>query len=143
MAKLWMAVALASGAMIQPNPAFAAARLPIAEGVWVKTATACAAATNVYVYKGNRFGSVYFYGPNQTMGPANETELIRAVIPGKNGYTTINEGPIEVAPRSKEQASVRAYSLSQGPQWTETIRICPTASLSLKLRTSLAGLSLL
>src|SRR4051812_47932357 len=74
-------------------------RLPIAEGVWVKMATACSAATNVFVYAGNRFGSVYFYGPNQSMGPSNETEVLARVGRGKDGFTVVNEGPIEVAAR--------------------------------------------
>ena len=130
-------VTLASPAIAQP------ARLPIAEGVWVKTSTNCAAATNVYVYKGNRFGSVYFYGPNQSMGPSNETESLTHVGRGENGFTVINDGPIEVAARPKGQAAVRAYSLSQGPQWTETVRLCAKEALSQKLRSALVRLGLI
>ncbi|RYG96117.1 MAG: hypothetical protein EON58_12740 [Alphaproteobacteria bacterium] len=140
----WIAAALGIGALAQPVSSLeAAVQLPIAQGVWVKTATSCASATNVYVHKGNRFGSVYFYGPNHSMGPADETELVVSTSRGKDGYTTINEGPIEVGARLKGQASVRAYSLSQGPQWTETVRLCPAATLSSKLRGALMRLKLI
>lgn len=137
------AITIALGVMLT-GPAIAQpVRLPIAEGVWVKTSTSCAAATNVYVYKGSRFGSVYFYGPNQSMGPANEAENLSHIGPGKNGFTVVNDGPIEVAARPKGRAAVRAYSLSEGPQWTETVRLCSKAALSQKLRSALVGLGLI
>jgi hypothetical protein len=118
-------------------------KLPIAEGVWVKTDTQCKAAYIAYVYAKGRFGSVYFYGPNQTMGPANESEVLSHIGKGKNGFTVVNDGPIEVAARPNGQALVRAVSLSEGVQWTETIRLCPVATLSNKLRSGLARESLI
>lgn len=137
MAAIAANVLLVSPVIAQP------VRLPIAEGVWVKTDVPCGAATNVFVYKGSRFGSVYFYGPNQSMGPANETETISHIGQGKNGFTTINEGPIEVAGRPKAQAVVRAYSHSDGPQRTDLVRPCPEAALSPKLRSALMRLGLI
>lgn len=117
-------------------------RLPIAEGVWVKTGTPCGAATNVFVHAGNRFGSLYFYGPDQSMGPANETEALSHVGRGEGGFTTVNDGPLEVAPRPNGQATVRAHSPSQGITWSEAVRLCPPATLSPKLRAALARLGL-
>lgn len=118
------------------------ARLPIADGVWVKTDTSCGTATNVFVHAANRFGSVYFYGPKQGMGPANETEAVSRIGRGTNGFTVVNEGPIEVAPRPNGQAVVRAFSPSQGVTWSETVRLCPSATLSEKMRTAIARLGL-
>ena len=112
-------------------------KLPISEGVWVKTDTQCKAAYIAYIYARGRFGSVYFYGPNQGQGPANETEVLSHIAKGKNGFTVINDGPIEIAARPKGQAVVRAVSLSEGVQWTETVRLCPAATLSSRMRAGL------
>lgn len=119
-------------------PAYAVPpKLPIAEGVWVKTDTQCKAAFIAHVYNGVRFGTVYMYGPNQTMGPANESEVLTHIGRGKNGFTVINDGPLEVATGPKGGAVVRAVSLSEGVQWTETVKLCPAASLSAKFRAGL------
>jgi hypothetical protein len=117
-------------------------RMPLAQGVWVKTDTQCGAAVIAYVYSGSRFGSIYFYGPNHSMGPANETEIVAHVAPGKDGFSIINDGPIEVASKPNGQAIVRAVSLSEGVQWSETVRLCEPTSLSGNLRAALvqAGL---
>jgi hypothetical protein len=126
------------------TPAEAAvAKLPIAEGVWVKTDTPCKSAGITHVYAGGRYGDVYFYGPNHSMGPSNETEALTHTSAGKNGFTVVNDGPIEVAAGPKGQAVIRAYSLSQGEQWREIVRICPAASLSAKMRSALSALKLL
>lgn len=42
------------------------------------------------------------------MGPANETEVLSDIGRSKNGFTVINDGPLEVATRPKEEAVVRA-----------------------------------
>ena len=118
------------------------AKLPIAEGVWVKTDTKCETATTAHVYGGKRFGTFYFYGPKQSMGPANETEPLVRSSKVAGGFVMVNEGPLEVAPRPNGQASVRANSPSQGVQWTDQVRACPPATLSKKMRDALtkAGL---
>jgi hypothetical protein len=131
------------GALIAYPVSAQSARLPISQGIWVKTDAACNSATNVYIYRGNRFGSVYFYGPNQSMGPANETEVISQVASGKNGFAVLNEGPIEVAARLNGQAVVRANSPSQGVQWTDTVRLCEPGAISAKLRAGLTRLGLI
>ncbi len=107
-------LALAPAALMGPPARAQSARLPISEGVWVKMDTKCEVATNVYVYGAGRFGSVYFYGPNQSMGPSNETEPLSHVGKGQNGFTVVNDGPLEVAARPNGQAMVRAVSLSEG-----------------------------
>ncbi len=112
-------------------------KLPISEGIWIKTDTSCKAAYIAYVYANGRFGSVYFYGPNQGMGPANETEAVSHIGKGKNGFTVVNDGPVEVASRAKGQAIVRAVSLSEGVQWAETVRLCSAGTLSGKMRNGL------
>lgn len=136
------ALILAMVAAAIPEAHAQSSRLPLAQGVWVKTDTQCGAAVIAYVHSGSRFGSVYFYGQNHSMGPADETEVVSHVAPGKNGFTVVNDGPIEVASRPNGQAIVRAVSLSEGVQWSDTVRLCAPASLSGKLRTALvkAGL---
>lgn len=119
------------------------ARLPIAQGVWVKVDTPCATATNLFVHSGKRFGSVYFYGPNQRMGPANETEAIVRTSRGAGGFTIVNEGPLEVAARANGRAEIRAFSPSQGVTWSETVRLCAPASLPVRTRAALTRLGLL
>ena len=118
-------------------------RLPISEGVWVKTDTKCETAYIAHVYAGKVFGTVYFYGPKQTMGPSNETEPLSRVVKVGGGFTMVNEGPLEVAARPNGQAIVRANSPSQGVQWSEIVRLCPAAALSLKFRTALSNLGLI
>lgn len=117
-------------------------RLPISEGVWVKTDTQCGAAFSIRVYGAGRFGDVYFYGPKQSMGPANETEALTKTRPGKNGFTIVNEGPLEVSARPNGQAVVRAVSLSEGVQWSEIMRPCAPATLSIRMRSALSRLQL-
>jgi hypothetical protein len=139
---------LATIAMAAPASLFAtsadaqAVRLPIAEGVWVKVETGCGAATNVFAHGGGRFGSLYFYGPNQSTGPANETEILTRTGKGRNGFTVVNEGPVEVATRPKGQAVVRAVNGSGGVEWSETVRLCPPALLPAKMRASIVRLGL-
>ena len=120
-----------------------AVKLPIAEGAWVKTDTRCDAAFSAHVYHAKRFGTVYFYGPKQTMGPANETEILSHVTKTKDGFFVVNEGPLEVASRPNGQAIVRANSPSQGVQWSDTVRLCSPASLSGKMRGGLTRLGLI
>lgn len=134
---------MALAACVGAPAAAQSARLPIAEGVWVKLDTPCASATNLFVHAGKRFGSVYFYGPNQSMGPANETEALVKTGRGTSGFTMVNEGPIEVAARPNGRAVVRAFSPVQGVAWSETVRLCPAASLPAKTRTALTRLRLL
>lgn len=137
-----LSIALASlVAAVSPAQA-QQAHLPIKPGIWVKTDTQCSATVMAYIYDRGRFGSVYFYGPGHSMGPANETEPLSRVSAGMNGFNVINDGPIEVAARANGQAVVRAVSLSEGVQWSETVRPCPLASLSARFQAGLTRLGL-
>lgn len=118
-------------------------RLPIAEGVWVKTDTACEKALVAHVYASGRFGTVYYYGPNQAMGPANETEVLSRVSKGTGGFSIVNDGPLEVMSRPNGHAVVRAFSPAQGAQWSDAVRLCLNNSLSAKMRQGLARVGLL
>ena len=89
------------------------------------------------------FGTVYLYGPNQTMGPANETEVLKRAGRSENGFTMVNEGPLEVKPLANGKAAVGAFSPSQGEQWTDQVRRCAPNELSAKFRSGLARLGLL
>lgn len=56
-----------SGSILVPAAARAeGVRLPIFEGVRVKTDTQCDAANKIRVYAAGRFGDVYFSGQNQS-----------------------------------------------------------------------------
>lgn len=126
--------ALIIGLGLAVTAAAQTAKLPIAQGVWVKTDTMCPAAFIAHVYGDKRFGTFYFYGPKQSMGPANETEVLTRISKTTDGFVMVNEGPLEVAARPNGQAVVRANSPSQGVQWTEQVRLCPPATLSKKMR---------
>ena len=112
-------------------------------GVWVKTDTPSKTAVITHVFASGRYGNVYFYGPDHSVGPSNETEPVTHTSAGKNGFTLANDGPIEGAARANGQAVVRAYSLSQGEQWWEDVRICPASTLSTKMKSALSALKLL
>lgn len=115
-------------------------RLPIANGVWVKTGDACGAATNVFVNLAGRFGSLYFYGTGYSMGPADETEALTRTSPGADGFTIVNTGPLQVAARPNGQAQVRAVSASDGVAWVETVKLCAAPTLLPRLRQALVRL---
>lgn len=113
-------------------------RLPIPEGVWVDVATQCGSATQTYVHGGGRFGHIYFFGPNASMGPSDETEAVTATGRGTNGYTVVNDSSIEVRPLANGRIAVRAYSRAQGEIWVETMRACPVETLSPRMREAVA-----
>lgn len=144
MQRIFLCLVATCVALSSNSPANAqGARLPIAEGVWVKTDTACEKALVAHVYASGRFGTVYYYGPSQAMGPANETEVLNRVSKGTGGFTVVNEGPQEVMARPNGQAVVRAFSPTRGAQWSDAVRRCPQSSLSAKMRQGLARAGLL
>ncbi len=51
--------------------------------------------------------------PNKRWAPANETDSLRHIGKGKNGFTIVNDGPIEVAAGAMGEAIVRAVFLSE------------------------------
>lgn len=114
------------------------ARLPIPEGVFVDVATQCAAASNVYAYGGGRFGNIYFFGPNQSMGPSDEAEPVTEASAGRNGYTAVNGGPIEVKVLTGGRIAVRAFSNAEGQVWLYTMRACAPETLSPRMRAATA-----
>lgn len=81
---------LAPPALAQPKVV-----LPIAQGLWVNVTGKCANVTNGYIYDGARWGAVYYYGPNASMGPVAELEKIGRATPLKNGFTNMQLGETE------------------------------------------------
>ncbi len=68
---------LALAAIASSTPALAQAiKMPIAKGFWIAATDRCATAKNGYAFDGTRWGAIYFYGPNGSMGPAVELEPI-------------------------------------------------------------------
>lgn len=123
--------------------------LPIAEGVWVETRTACNAATGVYVYRGNRFGDVYFWTDNgRMMGPGVNMDTITSVRQLRGGWTEFGwiDGDVEshkqVMPLPSGQIVLRSVGYdgpASGPGRygeisRETLRRCPVEQLLPQMR---------
>ena len=69
--------------------------LPIDKGFWINTTDKCESVTNGYAYDGKRWGTVYYYGPNATMGPVAELEAIGRTTARSDGFTVMQLGPTE------------------------------------------------
>ncbi|HEY0594171.1 hypothetical protein [Sphingopyxis sp.] len=84
---------LALAAIASSAPAAAQViKMPIDRGFWINTTDKCGTATNGYAFDGARWGAVYFYGPNGSMGPAVELEPITQTRPAADGFTYMQFG---------------------------------------------------
>lgn len=72
-------------------------KMPIAKGFWIAATAKCATATNGYAYDGARWGAVYYYGPNASMGPVAEMEKIGRTNPVLGGFTNMQLGDFQGA----------------------------------------------
>lgn len=66
--------------------------MPIAKGFWIAAKDKCATVTNGYAFDGARWGAVYFYGPNASMGPRAELEKIGRTNGVPGGFTNMQLG---------------------------------------------------
>jgi hypothetical protein len=69
--------------------------LPIAIGLWINAADKCPTARNGYIFDGARWGAVYYYGPNGSLGPVAELEKIGRTEALKSGFTNMQLGETE------------------------------------------------
>lgn len=90
-------LAVAAIAVSAPVAAQNPVSLPIAPGLWINGTDKCATATNGYIFDGARWGAVYYYGPNASMGPAADLEAIGRTTVRKDGFTNMQLGPTEGA----------------------------------------------
>lgn len=119
--------------------------LPIAQGLWVNAPGNCATASNGYLYDGARWGAVYYYGPNGSMGPVAELEKIGHTMPLNDGFTNMQLGETEgvgyfhVKSLGADRMIVRIGAL--GPEgiqvMDETMVRCSFATLSPKMRAAI------
>lgn len=75
-----------------PAQAQQAVSLPIAKGFWTSMSQNCAKTYYGYVYDGKRWGALYFYGPNGSMGPSAELEPITQTRAAPGGFTQMPFG---------------------------------------------------
>ncbi len=90
-------LSLAAVLLLNASPSLAQnpISLPIAQGLWINAASKCATVTNGYIFDGTRWGAVYYYGPNGSMGPVAELETIGRTTLRKDGFTNMQLGETE------------------------------------------------
>ncbi|MDO9368427.1 MAG: hypothetical protein Q7T68_07660 [Sphingopyxis sp.] len=66
--------------------------LPIATGLWINSPEKCATVRNGYIFDGARWGAVYYYGPNGSLGPVADVETIGRTTPRRDGFTEMQLG---------------------------------------------------
>ena len=67
-------------------------KLPVAPGFWTNDTEKCTAVHHGYVFDGKRWGALYYYGPNGSMGPAAELEPITQARAVAGGFTQMQFG---------------------------------------------------
>ena len=119
--------------------------LPIAQGLWISAASKCATVTNGYLFDGARWGAIYYYGPNGSMGPVAELETIGSTTLGKDGFTNMQLGETEGVGyfhvKSLAPGRMILRTGAPGPEgiqvMDDTLMRCPFASLSPKMKVAL------
>lgn len=118
--------------------------LPIAKGFWTNDNQKCATVRHGYVFDGSRWGALYYYGPNGTLGPAAELQPItqaRVV----DGFTQMQFGGYDGASffRIKSQGPRRAL-YRVGSPFRETIQVsdeplilCSYKSVSARMKAAI------
>ena len=119
--------------------------MPIDKGFWINATGTCASVTNGYAFDGKRWGAVYYYGPNASMGPVVELEAIGRTTVLKNGFTNMQLGPTEgvgyfhVKSLSPDRMMLRTGAPGpEGIQVMDDVLIrCNFASLSPKMQSAM------
>lgn len=138
-------LALAAIASSAPAIAAPAIKMPIAKGLWIAATAKCATATNGYAFDGARWGAIYFYGPNGSMGPAVELETITQTRPAAGGFTYMQFGGsdgvgyFQVKPLGPNRMTFRTGAPGpEGVQVIDDILIrCDLAATSPKMQAAL------
>lgn len=122
-----------------------AVSLPIAKGFWTSTGQNCAKTYYGYVYDGKRWGALYYYGPNGSMGPSAELEPITQTRIVKDGFTQMQFGGYDGAGyfRLKSIDAARALYRVGAPfreeiqESDEQLIRCSFAALSPKMKAAI------
>lgn len=138
---LTMALLAVSG----PAATQAEIALPIAKGLWINAPDTCATATNGYVFDGARWGAVYYYGPDGSMGPVAEMETIGRTTPLKDGFTNMQLGESEGAGyfhvKSLDPDRMMLRTGAPGPEgiqvMDDTLVRCSFAAMSPKMKAAI------
>ena len=139
----WLAALLLLNAT--PSLAQKPISLPIAQGLWINATSKCATVTNGYMFDGARWGAVYYYGPNGSMGPVAELEKIGRTTLRKDGFTDMQLGETEGAGyfhvKSLAPGRMILRTGAPGPEgiqvMDDALMRCPFASLSPKMKVAL------
>lgn len=119
--------------------------MPIAKGFWTNMGQNCASTHYGYVYDGKRWGALYYYGPNGSMGPAAELQPITQTRKVDGGFTQMQFGGYDGAGyfRMKSLDANRAVYRVGAPfreeiqEGDEQLIRCSYASLSAKMKTAI------
>ncbi|UKK85298.1 hypothetical protein L7H23_04080 [Sphingopyxis sp. BSN-002] len=123
--------------------------MPIAKGFWIAATGKCATATNGYAYDGARWGAVYFYGPNASMGPVAEMEKIGRTNPVPGGFTNMQLGDYQGMGYFHLKAVAAGKAVlrtgAPGPEGVQVmddaIVVCDLKSLSPRMQAALKRLA--
>lgn len=145
--KLSLAAVLLLGA--PPALAQKPISLPIAKGLWIRAIDKCATVGSGYLFDGARWGAIYYYGPNGSMGPVAELEPIGRTTALKNGFTNMQLGETEgvgyfhVKSLAPDRMILRTGAPSpEGIQvMDDTLMRCAFATLSPKMKAAIKRLA--
>ena len=142
---------LAAALLLNASPSLAQKpiSLPIAPGLWINAASKCATVSNGYIFDGARWGAIYFYGPNGSMGPVAELETIGRTTALNNGFANMQLGDSDgvgyfhVKSLTPDRMILRTGAPSpEGIQvMDDTLMRCTFASLSPKMKAGIKRLA--
>lgn len=140
----FLSLAMAVVAHATPVAAQTGPGLPIAKGLWIQATDRCATATSGNAYDGARWGQIYYYGPNGSMGPVGEFDTIVRTEPVAGGFTNmkLSEGGalgyFHVRSLGADRAVLRvgAPARDRVEVLDETLMRCDFAALSPKMQTA-------
>jgi hypothetical protein len=129
--------AAAAVLLLTPAMATAQARLPVDVGVYAEAGKPCSSGW-IWVNTGTRAGYLSFFGPNQSMGPnLTGVEAIQSTEPGRDGFTMMNGGPLEVRRSGTDGVTVRAWSRANGEVGRNEFRRCAVSALHPRMQAAL------
>jgi hypothetical protein len=138
-------LALAASAVSAPATA-QTITLPVARGFWTAATEKCATVHHGYVFDGKRWGALYYYGPNGSMGPSAELEPITQARVVAGGFTQMQFGGYDGAGylRIRSLGVDRALYRVGAPfqeeiqETDEALIRCDFASLSPKMKAAIS-----
>lgn len=120
--------------------------LPIARGLWTSDRKVCSAIRHAYIFDGARWGALYFYGPDGSLGPVAELRPITATRSVGGGFTQMQFGGFDGASFFRVKAVGPDKALYRvGAPHRETIQVmdealirCSFQSLSPRMKAAIS-----